>query len=331
MSYIIDAHMHIFRDPTWNPGAQTAVPSSWARQVRWYDMEPAAAQQRYRDSVERCWDPDGSKTIARMDEAGVAASVMMPMDRGLVHGDEGVVPIEEKNQGCYELTQLWPGRLFSFCGVDPRRPTATKLLQRGLTEWGMKGLKLYPTTGFYPDDPIVYPLYEICLEHDVPVLLHQGHSGGRLKSKYGHPIYVDTVAADFPDLRLILGHGARFETWAKEAMNVAIYKANVHIEISLWQHWASVDDLVKTFVFIRDRIGIDRLLFGSDMTNVEVSMTLKQWVDTIAMLPEWAKQLGYRLTEDEIAMVLGGNASRVYRLPVPVPSKVNDQQEGSSE
>ena len=123
----------------------------------------------------------------------------------------------------------------------------------------------------------------------MPVLLHQGHSGGRLKSKYGHPMYVDSAAADFPEVRFILGHGARFETWAKEAMSVAIYKTNVHLEISLWQHWASVDDLVRTFVWIRDRIGIDRLLFGSDMTNVEVSMSLKEWVDVIRMLPEWAQ------------------------------------------
>lgn len=96
---------------------------------------------------------------------------------------------------------------------------------------------------------------------------------------------------------------------------MAIYKTNVHLELSLWQHWASVDDLVRTFVWIRDRIGIDRLLFGSDMTNVEVSMTLKEWVDVIRMLPEWAKQLGFRLIPDEIDLVLGGNAERIYRIP----------------
>jgi predicted TIM-barrel fold metal-dependent hydrolase len=312
---IVDAHMHIFRAPDWSPPAQKAGASSWARQVRWYDKSMEEGERRLAASTDAAWDPDGSKTIARMDEAGCDISVMMPMDRGLLTNDEGVVPIIEKNQGCYELTQMHPGRLYSFCGVDPRRPNASEILRRGLREWGMKGLKLYPTTGFYPDDEIVYPLYRICVENDVPVLLHQGHSGGRLKSKYGHPMYVDTVAADFPELRLILGHGGRIETWGHEALSVAIYKTNVHIEISLWQHWLSPDELAKKFVWIRDRIGIDRLLFGSDMTNVEVSITLKEWVDTVAMLPEWAKQLGYRLSQDEIDMVLGGNAMRVYKLP----------------
>jgi len=312
---IVDAHMHIFRAPNWSPPAQKAGASSWARQVRWYDQPIDDGVQRLAASTDAAWDPDGSKTIARMDEAGCDISVMMPMDRGFAYGDAGTVPIVERNQGCYELTQLHPGRLYSFCGVDPRRPNATDLLRRGLREWGMKGLKLYPPTGFYPDDDIVYPLYRICAEHDVPVLLHQGHGGGPMKSKYAHPMYVDTVAADFPELRLILGHGGQIQAWAHEALSVAIYKTNVYVEFSLWQHWASVDELVRTFVWMRDRIGADRLLFGSDMTNIEVSLTLKQWIDTVKSFPEWAKQLGHRIPDEEIGLALGGNAARVYRLP----------------
>lgn len=316
MSRIVDAHMHIFKEPNWNPRAKKASSDSWARQVRWYGDEPRLGRERYETSFANSRDPDGSKTIARMDEAGVDVSVMMPMDLGLIHGDVGIASITEKNEGCYELTQMHPGRLFSFCGVDPRRPYAAELLERGLTEWGMLGLKLYPTTGFYPDDEIVYPLYRICERYGVPVLLHQGHSGGGLKSKYGHPMYVDSAAADFPEVNFVMGHGGRLETWAHEALSVAVYKANVYIEISLWQHWASPEDLVRKFVWIRDRIGIERLMFASDMTNIEVSLTLKEWVDTVKMLPEWARQMNNRLTDEEMALVLGGNAERLYRLPV---------------
>jgi hypothetical protein len=48
---------------------------------------------------------------------------------------------------------------------------------------------------------------------------------------------------------------------------------------------------------------------------MEVSMTLKEWVDIVKMLPEWAKQKGSRLSQQEIDLVLGGNAVRVYKLP----------------
>jgi predicted TIM-barrel fold metal-dependent hydrolase len=161
----------------------------------------------------------------------------------------------------------------------------------------------------------VYPLYRLCVERDVPVLLHQGHSAGRHKSKFGHPMYVDSVAADLPDLRLVLGHSARLETWGDEALSVAIYKSNVFLDLSLWQHWISPDELVRKVVWMRDRIGPDRILFGSDMGGIEVSLTLKEWVDQFRILPEWAKQLGYRVSAEEIDLILGENARRVYRLP----------------
>ena len=304
-----------------------------------------------------------------MDEAGVDVSVMMPMDHGVGLGDEGVIRIEEKNRLCAEATRRHPGRLYTFCGVDPRRPNALEILRTAVEEWGAIGLKLYPTNGFYPDDEhLVYPLYRFLLERDLPVLLHQGHSAGRHKSKYGHPIYVDSAAADFPDLRFVLGHSARYETWAHEAISVAIYKTNIHLDMSLWQHWISPDELVvclqnnsacsachrrpplrsasltyrcgyafvggpceerrcrriprghftdgplPKIVWMRDRIGADRILFGSDMAGIEVSLTLKQWVNQFRMLPEWAKQLGYRIPQHQIDQILGENTRRIYRL-----------------
>jgi predicted TIM-barrel fold metal-dependent hydrolase len=316
VSVVIDAHMHI-NDRGWNPmELRQGMSQSWARQVRWYEP-PKSDPEYYWASVERGRDPLGDKTIARMDEAGVTVSVMMPMDHTYNLSAEGVIPIEEKNRLCGEAAKRHAGRLFTFCGVDPRRPNAVAIFDQAVTEWGAIGLKLYPTNGFYADDEeVCYPLYRRCLAHDVPVLLHQGHSAGRHKSKYGHPIHLDAVAADFPELRLILGHGGRIETWGHEAMSMLIYKTSIHIELSLWQHWTSVDDLTRLVSWMRDRIGIDRIHFGSDMGGTEVSLTLKEWVDVFRMMPEWAKQLGYRLSREEVDMILGENTRVFYRIPV---------------
>jgi predicted TIM-barrel fold metal-dependent hydrolase len=312
---IVDCHMHIM-EPNWNPNMADGLEglsASWARQVRWY-YGPKADPRYLLESIANCWDGSGEKTIARMDEAGVDCAVMMPMDHSWALGEEGVIPISEKNRLCLELTRRHRGRLFSFCGVDPRRPDALDILREGL-EGGALGLKLYPTNGFYPDDPVCYPLYELCGEHDAPVLFHTGHSAGRQKSKYGHPIYIDSVAADFPDLRLVMGHSGRVEAWGQEALAVAVYKTNTYLDLSLWQHWLSPDELLRKVVWIRDRVGIDRLLFGSDMVGIDVSLTLGEWVEMVRQLPEWANQAGYRLTPDEIDMVLGENARRCYRIP----------------
>jgi predicted TIM-barrel fold metal-dependent hydrolase len=163
------------------------------------------------------------------------------------------------------------------------------------------------------------------MEHGLPVLFHQGHSGRGQKSKYGHPMYVDAVAADYPELSLVLGHSGRWEAWSKEAFAVAIYKTNVYLDMSLWQHWASPDEICKQVLWLRDRVGIDRIMFGSDLGGIEVSWTLKQWLEQIKLFPELAKQHGSSLSDEELGLLLGGNAVRVYRLTAPVEAADRDR------
>ena len=82
-----------------------------------------------------------------MDEAGVDASVMMLMDHGVGLGDEGVIPIEEKNRLCAEATRRHPGRLYTFYGVDPQRPTtlASDIANKpGLCDDGRRSIRVKP-------------------------------------------------------------------------------------------------------------------------------------------------------------------------------------------
>lgn len=138
---VVDAHMHIFGAPNWLPGLAEADPGemsnvgTWQREVRWYD-DLQAAPARFRRTIAECWDPEGTQTIARMDTAGVHASVMMPMDHGLSVQDQGVIPIREKNRLCAELTRRHAGRLFSFAGVDPRRRDALAIRRQGVEQMG---------------------------------------------------------------------------------------------------------------------------------------------------------------------------------------------------
>lgn len=320
MSLVVDCHMHVIGGPDWFPSdlAEGAA-KHWWREVRWRD-EKAELEYFFQAATEAI-DPDGAKTLARMDEAGIDVSCTMPMDQGYRVGDEGLVSVEEMNERSCEIAARSGGRIISFCGVDPRRENAAAILRRAIGSWGARGLKLYPTNGFYPDDAdLCYPLYDIVAEHGIPVLLHQGHSGRGQKSKYGHPMYVDSAAADYPEVNFVLGHSARWETWSDEAFSVAIFKTNVYLDMSLWQHWASPDEICKKVLWLRDRVGIDRVLFGSDMAGIEVSWTLKEWVDQIRMFPELAKQHGSSFSHEELDMLLGLNAARIYAIERPALS-----------
>ena len=60
-----------------------------------------------------------------------------------------------------------------------------------------------------------------------------GMRGGMgMKLKYSNPIFIDDVAADFPDMPIILAHPSF--PWQEEALSVATHKPNVYIDLSGW-------------------------------------------------------------------------------------------------
>jgi len=121
--------------------------------------------------------------------------------------------IEEQNKYVSDVVKKHPGRLLWFCGVDPRRKGATELFEKCVTEWGAKGLKLYPTTGFLPADREVYPLYELATALKIPVLFHMGPENPPYKNEgNAHAAMLLRVLVDFPDLTVIAAH-LGFEYW----------------------------------------------------------------------------------------------------------------------
>src|SRR5688572_31214795 len=85
---------------------------------------------------------------------------------------------------------------------------------------------------------MAYPLYEAIAEAKLPVIFHSGHSGmgtgmpggGGLRLKYSNPIHLDDVAADFPDMTVIIAHPSW--PWQDEALSVCLHKPNVYIDLS---------------------------------------------------------------------------------------------------
>ena len=77
-------------------------------------------------------------------------------------------------------------------------------------------------------------------EAKLPALFHTGQTGigagmpggGGLRIKYSNPIHLDDVAADFPDMPIIMAHPS--VPWQDEALSVAPHKPNVYIDLSGW-------------------------------------------------------------------------------------------------
>ena len=145
------------------------------------------------------------------------------------------------NEEIAEAARANPDVLIPFASVDPARPDALERVRRLIAEHDVKGFKFHPNVqAFFPNDPGVYPLYEAIAEAGLPALFHTGHSGigtglpggGGLRLKYSNPMCLDDVAADIPELQIVLAHPSF--PWQDEAISICLHKANVWIDLSGW-------------------------------------------------------------------------------------------------
>ncbi len=172
------------------------------------------------------------------------------------------------NEEIAELGREHSDVVIPFGSVDPHSGAAGARRVRELVEdHGVRGFKFHPNLqAFFPNDPAHYPLYEAIESAGVPVVFHSGHTGvgagkpggGGVRLKYSNPMFVDDVAADFPDMAIVLAHPSF--PWQDEAISVALHKPNVHIDLSGWSPKYFPANLVQyANTLLRDRV-----LFGSD-------------------------------------------------------------------
>ncbi len=177
-----------------------------------------------------------------------------------------------------------PEAFMGFASVDPHKGiAATAELERAVRDLGLRGLKLHPTAqGFRPDDRIVYPVFETADALGIPVTIHTGTTGlgagmpggGQMHLELSRPIYVDAVAADFPNLQIVMAHPAW--PWQDEQLAVALHKPNTWIDLSGWSPRRFAPDLVRN---INGPLQ-DRVLFGTDYPFLSHEQWLTAW-DTL--------------------------------------------------
>ena len=214
----------------------------------------------------------------------------------------GIAPIP--NEEIAEAAAANPDVLIPFASVDPARPDAVERARRLVAEHGVRGFKFHPNLqAFFPNDRSVYPLYEVIAEAHVPALFHSGHSGigtglpggGGLRLKYSNPMCLDDVAADFPELDIVLAHPSF--PWQDVAISICLHKANVWIDLSGWSPKYFPPQLVQ---YANTQLR-EKVLFGSDFPLI----TPDRWLADFEQAP----------FKDEVRpLVLKENAFRLLGL-----------------
>ncbi len=96
----------------------------------------------------------------------------------------------------------------------------------------VKGIKLYPGYDLYPiNDPSLESVFRIAAKHDVPVMIHTGDTySAHAKVRHAHPLLVDDVAVDFPEVRFVICHLGN--PWFQDCAQVLYKNDNVYADIS---------------------------------------------------------------------------------------------------
>jgi len=195
--------------------------------------------------------------------------------------------------------------LIPFVSIDPHKgKLGVREAKRLIEEYGVRGFKFHPTMqGFYPNDHMAYPLYEAINDGGAIALFHTGQTGVGsgmpggmgMRLKYSNPMYMDDVAADFPDLKIILAHPSF--PWQEEALSVATHKPNVYIDLSGWSPKYFPPILVRYINSILQ----DKMLFGSDWPVI----TPDRWLADFAKLDIRGRIFGQSFGIERIVALLG--------------------------
>jgi predicted TIM-barrel fold metal-dependent hydrolase len=243
----------------------------------WQQYEEAAS--RYFKAGTR---PTIEETIAYYRERRIGL-VMFTVDSEFQIGNRRI-----PNEEILEAAQRNSDMMLAFASIDPHKGKMGAREARRLIGEGVRGFKFHPTCqGFFPNDRLAYPLYEVIAEHKLPAIFHTGHSGigtgmrggGGLRLKYSQPIHLDDVAVDFPDMTIIAAHPSW--PWTDEALSVCLHKPNVYIDLSGWSPKYFPPQLVT---YANGQLK-HKMLFGSDFPLISPDRWLTDF-DQAGFKPE---------------------------------------------
>ena len=172
----------------------------------------------------------------------------------------------------------------------------------------IKALKFYPGyEPFYPNDIRLKLWYEMAIEYDVPVMFHSGDTYAPTgKVKYSHPIHIDDLAVDYPDLKIVICHVGN--PWIRDCMEVVYKNENVYADIS----GLVLGDFTDKFErFMKKEIeemityagDPNYLLYGTDWPISNMESYLK-----------FMNQL--ELADDKKELILWKNAAKLFKIDV---------------
>ena len=269
---VVDFHTHVGRRKFWSP-----------KLIEMFrGMNP-----QFVETMDELMTPDN--LIPFLKSQGIDYAVCIAD-----HSDvTGYIPNDFLIDFCRGRKELIP-----FCSVNPHSPDITRNMMPYLKRNHIGGFKFFPTYQyFYPNDRKLYPFYDFLQSESKVVMFHTGTSHAKgTKTLYGDPLFIEEVAVDFPQLKVVMAHSGR-PFWYEKAFYLSRIHDNLYMDIT----GIPPQDLLK--IFPKLETNIDKVLFGTDFPAQPKPLHVV--IETIRSLP---------LAPDSIQKILSRNAMRLLGL-----------------
>lgn len=226
------------------------------------------------------------------------AVTLTEMDRFGI--DVGLVSLSAARPAAERALTEHPDRFVASWTMDPNRGMdGIRELVAEHERWNIRAVSLFPH-GVNPQVPIdaalMYPIYAKCVELGLPVFVTVGIAGPRVPSKCQHVELLDQVLYDFPDLVMVMRHGA--EPWVDLAVKLMLKWPNLYYSTSAF----APRYYPKAIVDYANTRGADKIIYGGYFPmGLQLERIDAEFADVAFKADVWPK-------------FLRDNARRVLRL-----------------
>ncbi len=241
-----------------------------------------------------------SEVVADLDRHQVEWAVITGRDCETTYG------AKSNNDSVIEFVQAFPNKFFGFVGLDPHKGMgAIEELKASIQDLGMHGAAVDPYLAqIYAHDAKYYPIYAKCCELDIPIVFTTGPATLVPNAIIDHvaPRYIDVVARDFPELKVVISHGGY--PWVNEAISVAERNRNVYIDLSEYEF----SPMAEAYLQAANTMIPDKILYASAHPFVDFHEALKKY-EKLPLKPEVRQKIMY----DNAARLLGLKSAPAQR------------------
>ncbi len=199
------------------------------------------------------------ETLRTMDTLGIEKAIL-------------TTDVHRPEEQVLSFSQARPDRFALGCHVDPRKGMKAVRAIEAFTR--QHRAVLARITPFYldvpPNDAIYYPIYTKCVELGLPITINTGIPGPPVPGECQHPMHLDKVCLYFPELKLVMAHGA--DPWWNEACRLMLKYPNLYMMTSAYLPKYFPPELIH---FMNTR-GQGKVIFASDHPAIQMERCLKE-------------------------------------------------------